>query len=55
MVNIPVKAKERLTAGLKRFQPILQNAKDSDINESDTVTIITDFYLTSLGMTNSMK
>ena len=42
MVNIPVKAKERLTAGLKRFQPILQNAKDRDINESDTVTIITD-------------
>lgn len=42
MVTIPAKAKERLTAGLKKFQPIVNAARDKDINESDTVTIISD-------------
>lgn len=42
MVKIPAKTKERLLAGVKRFQPIVQKARDKDINESDTVAIITD-------------
>lgn len=42
MITIPVKAKERLAAGIKRFQPILTQAQDKDINESDTVTIVAD-------------
>lgn len=42
MVTIPAKAKARLTAGIKKFQPILKKAKDKDINESDTVTIVAD-------------
>lgn len=42
MINIPSKTKVRLTAGLKRFQPILLKSRSADINESDTVTIITD-------------
>ena len=42
MITIPVKVKDRLTAGLKKFQPILTKAHDKDINESDTVTIIVD-------------
>lgn len=42
MATIPVKVKERLVAGLKRFQPIITKARDKDINESDTVTIIAD-------------
>ena len=42
MVTIPAKVKDRLTAGIKRFQPIVKKAKDKDINESDTVTIISD-------------
>ncbi len=42
MVTIPVKAKNRLLAGVKKFQPILKKAQAKDINESDTVTIISD-------------
>lgn len=42
MVKIPAKAKERLIAGVKRFQPIVKKAQAKDINESDTVAIITD-------------
>ncbi len=42
MVAIPAKAKERLITGIKKFQPILRKAKDKDINESDTVTIVAD-------------
>ena len=37
---IPTKVTERINDGLKRFQPILKNAKARDINESDTVTIV---------------
>lgn len=42
MVTIPAKAKERLIAGIKKFQPIIKKAQAKDINESDTVTIISD-------------
>lgn len=39
---VPAKVSARVTAGLKKFQPILQAAKTRDVNESDTVVIITD-------------
>ena len=42
MANINKKMQERYTTGLKKFKPILAKAYDADINESDTVTIITD-------------
>ncbi len=42
MANIPAKVFARLTAGLKKFQPILARAKSRDVNESDTVILITD-------------
>ena len=42
MANIPKKVKDRLIAGIKRFQPILESAKARDVNESDTVLILTD-------------
>lgn len=42
MAYISQKVKERLSQGIKRFQPILTNAKSRDVNESDTVIIITD-------------
>lgn len=42
VVTIPSKVKERLVAGIKRFQPIVIKAQAKDINESDTVTIISD-------------
>ena len=39
---IPKKVSERLIAGLKRYQPILESAKQRDVGETDTVTIIKD-------------
>jgi hypothetical protein len=42
MITIPNRVRERLVSGLKRFQPILESAKTRDVNESDTVIIITD-------------
>lgn len=42
MLNLNSKITQRLTDGLKRFQPILNSAKTRDVNESDTVVIITD-------------
>jgi hypothetical protein len=42
MPQISNKVIERLQAGIKRFQPILASAKSRDVNESDTVIIVTD-------------
>jgi hypothetical protein len=39
MANLPVRVADRLTAGIKRFQPILAAAKARDVNESDTVIL----------------
>ncbi len=41
-MDIPKRIKERLIQSLKKFQPIIESAKNRDINESDTVTITTD-------------
>ena len=42
MASIPSRVADRLIAGVKRFQPVLASAQSRDVNESDTVTIITD-------------
>lgn len=42
MPSIPNKVIERLQTGIRRFQPILASAKARDVNESDTVIIVTD-------------
>lgn len=42
MANIPSKVEARLQSGIKRFQPIIISAKNRDVNESDTVIIVTD-------------
>lgn len=42
MVKIPKKVSERLAKEIRKFQRLLKTAKDRDINESDTVTVITD-------------
>lgn len=42
MAAIPAKVKVRLADGIKRFKPIVARARDKDVNESDTVAIITD-------------
>ena len=42
MPKLSKKAMDRIGAGIKRFQPILASAKTRDVNESDTVIIVTD-------------
>lgn len=42
MSKLNAKLAERLISGIKKFQPILAAAKARDVNESDTVIIITD-------------
>jgi predicted type IV restriction endonuclease len=42
MATLPKKVKERFSKNVLKFQRLLSTAKDRDINESDTVNIITD-------------
>lgn len=42
MPKLSKRATERISSGLKRFQPILTNARSRDVNESDTVVIVAD-------------
>lgn len=46
---IPKKVSERLAAGIRRFQPILNDAKARDVGEADTVTIIKDMLESVFG------
>lgn len=41
-MGAPGRIAERLSNGLRRFQPIFASAKSRDVNESDTSMIITD-------------
>ncbi len=49
MITVPAKVKDRIVAGLKRYQVILNRARDQDINESDTVTILMDILADIFG------
>ena len=49
MTKIPSKVADRITAGIKRFQPILASAKSRDVGESDTVTIVVDMLADIFG------
>lgn len=49
MATIPKKVIERLVAGIKRYQPILAAAKDRDVGETDTVTIVKDMLADVFG------
>ncbi len=42
MNSIPHKVVDRLNLGIKKFQPILADAKNRDFNEADTVDIVKD-------------
>jgi hypothetical protein len=42
MTTVPKKVAERISLGVKRFQPILASARARDVTEADTVTIIKD-------------
>ena len=46
---LPKKVAERLIKELPAFQKILQSAKDRDINESDTVVIVSDLLASVFG------
>ena len=49
VATIPAKVKTRLIDGIKRFKPIVARARDKDVNESDTVAIITDILAVVFG------
>jgi len=49
MAAIPVKIQTRIAEGLKRFQPIVESAKTRDVNESDTVVLLTGILSEILG------
>jgi hypothetical protein len=42
MATVPSRAADRIAANLKKFQAVVQSAKQRDVNESDTVIIVTD-------------
>ncbi len=42
MFTVPTRVSERIVTALKKFQPVIQSAKTRDVNESDTVIIVTD-------------
>ncbi len=42
MIKVPSKVADRLAAEISKYQKVLTAAKDRDVNESDTVTIIVD-------------
>ena len=42
MANIPAVVAKRITASVPKFKKVLEKARERDVNESDTVTIITD-------------
>lgn len=42
MGTIPKAVEKRVRDGIKKYKNVLKTAKDKDINEADTVTIITD-------------
>lgn len=48
-MSVPKKVADRLTAGLKRFKPVLEAAKSRDVNESDTSMIVTDMLAEVFG------
>lgn len=49
MANISKRVIERLTAGIKAYQPIIAAARARDINEADTVTIVKDMLADVFG------
>jgi hypothetical protein len=49
MTTMTNRVAERLTAGLKKFQPILTTSKARDDGEADTVMIVTDMLADLFG------
>lgn len=49
MITVPKKVTDRLSRQIGRFQKVLRSARGRDVNESDTVTIITDMLADVFG------
>ena len=49
MASVPKRVSDRLSAGLKRYQPVLDAAKARDVNESDTSMIVSDMLADVFG------
>jgi len=49
MPNIPTKIEARLKEALKRFQPIIEQAKTRDVGEADTSTLVKDILAELFG------
>ena len=49
MLRLPKKFADRAKASLRRYQKVLDSARTRDVNESDTVVIVTDFMSDVLG------
>ena len=49
MATVPKRVAERLSAGLKRYQPVLDAARARDVNESDTSMIVSDMLADVFG------
>lgn len=49
MATVPKRVAERLTAGIKRYQQVLANARSRDVGEADTVTIVKDMLADVFG------
>ena len=48
-VKVPKRVADRLASGVRRFQKVLAQARARDVNESDTVTIVTDILAEIFG------
>lgn len=49
MAAVPKRVADRLSLGLKRYQPVLDAAKARDVNESDTSMIVSDMLAEFFG------
>jgi len=49
MSTIPKRVSDRLSKETRKFQRVLKTAKDRDVNESDTVVIVTDMLANVFG------
>lgn len=54
MIKIPVAVEKRLKDEVPRFQKVLEDARRRDINEADTVVIVTDMLERVFGMDKYM-
>ena len=49
MIRLPKRFADRAKTALRRYQKVLDSARARDVNESDTVVIVTDFMSDVLG------